>query len=483
MNNIFTAIKKFFRGRTLKYGANAFILIAAVVAVAVLVNVLVGMLDLKLDLTPNKIFSIGDVTKEILSKNTKDVTIYGLFDEGQAGASADYKEVVELLNLYSKYPNIKVEYVDPERTPGITRELDPDDVLDLATPDLVVKCGNKVKKLEYYDLFRTEYDQQTFQQYKTGSTAEQGITGAIKYVTADITPVVYFTEGHEEYELDSDLSNVKGYLERNNYDVKTVNLLTQVAVPEDAELLVVAGPQKDISTAENDKISAFLENGGKAIFMFDYLASDPAFNEFDDIFKGFNIALNYDRVKENDASRHYPDNPYVVILDVKRSDITSEEFPVILDGSRSIQKLKNEKEYIKVTSLMQSSSKGVGEQIDKSRGADIQGPLDIAVSVENNGDMKASKIIVMGNSYFITDDAASMYGSYYGNGMEFFLRSLNWMLDKEDEVVIAAKSYDSGARLTITEQQANVLGLSVVILLPLLILGAGLYVFLRRRHL
>ena len=73
--------KKFFNKRSLKYGSNSAILIVAVIAIAVLVNLLVGMLDLKLDLTPNKLFSLSDVTKAELKKLEQDVEIIGLFDE------------------------------------------------------------------------------------------------------------------------------------------------------------------------------------------------------------------------------------------------------------------------------------------------------------------------------------------------------------------------------------------------------------------
>lgn len=482
MNNLFDDIKKIFKSRNLKYGTNSFILIAAVVAIAVFVNILVDMANLKWDLTPNKIYSIGDTTKEILDGLNKDVTIYGLFDDGKVGADDQYKEIVELLAHYEKNPRVKVEYVDPDRNPGVLKELDPDGTMDLRSNDFVVMSGNKKKKLDVYDLFDTMFDEYTFSQRIVGSTAEQGFTGAIKYVTSDVTPVVYFVQGHGEFDTDIDLGNVKTYLERNNYDVKTVNLLTVEKVPEDAEMLVVASPKSDISQDEKDKIREYLKNGGKGMFLFDYLSSDPEFAQFEDLLKDYNVALNYDRVKENDPSRHFPGRQYTIILDVNSSAIIPQDFNIVLDNSRSIRTLKNEKEYIKVTSLMKTSEQAVGELVDKSRGDDIAGPLDVAVAVQHDGGYYPVKIIVMGNGSFITDDAESIYGPYYNNGMLFFLQSLNWMLDKEDDTVIAPKTYYNPT-IQITAKEANIMGLAVVILLPVIILGVGLFVFLRRRHL
>lgn len=486
MDKIMEAIKRFLKSRNLKYGTNAVVLIAAVVAIAVVVNLLVGMTDIKWDLTPNKLYSIGDATKDILKNLSKDVTIYGLFDDGKIGGGDEYKEVTELLSQYEKYPHIKVQYVDPDKNPGIIKELDPDNVRDLAKNDFVVKCGDKVKKLEYYDLFRTEFDQQTFRQYKTGSTAEQGFTGAIKYVTAEKTPTIYFTEGHEENRVDSDYTKVKEILERNNYDVKTINLLASEKVPDDAEILVVASPKKDLTVDERDKIREYFKNGGRAIFLFDSLESNPSFAEFENLLADYNVSLNYDRVKENDSQRHVPNRDFDIVPNLQSNSINSnldpENFVMIMPKSRSINILKNQKEYVTVTSLMKTSSKAEGEQIDKSKGANNIGPLDLAVAVEYKGGAKPVKILVMGNGSFMSDDAIEQYQQYSINGLYFFLNSLSWMQDKTDDVLIAPKTYDT-PKLSINALQANIMGLVVVILLPLMILASGAFVYLRRRHL
>ena len=57
-NNEKKKIKGFLNKKSFKYGTNAAIITAAVIVMAVVLNLLVGMLDLKLDLTPNKLFSL-----------------------------------------------------------------------------------------------------------------------------------------------------------------------------------------------------------------------------------------------------------------------------------------------------------------------------------------------------------------------------------------------------------------------------------------
>jgi ABC-2 type transport system permease protein len=311
MDKLLEYIKKFFKNRNLKYGGNSIILIAAVVAIAVVLNMLVGIVDVKFDLTPEKLYSLGDVSKDILNGLNKEVTIYGLFDDGQVGAS-EYKEVVEILDKYEQYEHVNIEYVDPDKNPGFLKEMDPDGFMELAKTNLVVVCGDKKKKLERYDLFQTEYDQNTFQPYVTGSTAEQGITGAIKYVSADVTPTIYFLQGHEENSIDNEYGQITNALIRNNYDVKTLNLLSEEKVPDDCKVLIAASPKKDLSVDEKDRIEAYMENGGKAMFMFDSLSDDPSFERFDELLSKYNLALGHDKVKENNSARYVPSQQYYI---------------------------------------------------------------------------------------------------------------------------------------------------------------------------
>lgn len=466
-------IGKLLNKRTLKYGTNAAIITAAVIVLAIMLNLIIGMLDLRLDLTPNKLFSLSETTVDILNELDKDVEIIGLFDDGTIASDSEYKQVTDLLSLYDKYPRVTVRYVDPDRNPGIINQLDPEDTLDLGKKDFVVRSTvngvEKKKKLEYNDLFEVK-----FSLYTTGSNAEQGFTGAIKYVTSEYTPVVYFTEGHDEYEVDYYYGTLKACLERNNFFVKTINLMTVDKMPDDAELVIVASPKRDFSYAERDVLDNYFYNGGKAIFMFDYLENDPSFDQLNDLLGKFNLAINYDKVKETDEGRHLAQDPYTIVVDVNSNSIIPRAFNTFLTNSRSLTILKNVKDYITTTSLITTSSTAVGEMVNKSRGEDLTGPLDIAVAVEYKGGQKPSKIIAMGNSTF----AIQVYDDFY----YFFLQAMNWMVERKDDVIVPTKSYDMN-RFNVTQRQANVMSWILVAVFPLLILGTGLRVYLRRRHL
>ena len=205
-----------FKNRKFRYGSYAIIVTIAVIAIAILLNAIVSTKTireaLKFDFTQEKLYSIGDKTKDLLSSLDKNVIIFGIFDYTKLGideaVDPQYQEVVEFLKQYEKNSSrIEVKYVDPDRNPGfIKEEIDPQGVMDIQKGDFVVKSGDKIKVLTSGAIFKTEFDQYYYTSYKTGSTAEQAFTGAIKYVIAEDTPKVCFVTGHGEGVLERDYS-------------------------------------------------------------------------------------------------------------------------------------------------------------------------------------------------------------------------------------------------------------------------------------
>ncbi len=466
---------KFLNKRSLKYGSNSIILIAIVVAIAVVVNLLVGMGDLKLDLTADKIYSLSDESKEIIKGINKDVEIIGLFDDGQIGA--EYKQLTNLLNEY-KGLGIKVEYIDPDKNPGKITELDPDKTKGITSGDFVVKSGKKVKKLSGQELYGESSD------YGRLYTAEPLITGAIKFVTSDVTPIAYFVEGHSEYSITTDLTQIKTVLENNNLEVKSLSLISEKQVPEDCNLLIFASPKKDLTEDEKIKVNAYLKKNGNAAFLFDPVEASDKFPKFEEILAGYNVGINYDKVKELDDNRHLPGDEYAIVSKLESNDINaafnSSDYPVFLPDSRSLSILKNTKEWLKTTSLIKSSDKAVSASITE-QGTENAGPFDLALAAEISG---GSKVLVFGNGVFLTDSALqSQYGQYFANGAKYFLSTVvNWMQGKKDETTVDSKLITPKA-LTTTATQTKVISVVLIGVLPLFIMGCGFVVWSRRRHL
>mgnify|MGYP000926756454 CR=1 FL=1 len=463
--------------RSLKYGSNSIILIVAVVAIALIVNLLVGMADIKWDLTADKLYTLSDESKDIIKNIKKDVTIYGLFDDGEISNGDAYRDLINLLEQYEKL-GIEVKYIDPDKDPGTIASFDKDKTKDIAKGDFVVKSGDKVKKLEASDL----YGQTS--QYGRIFKAEPLITGAIKFVTSDVSPVAYFVEGHGEYSVDRDLSQMAAALGNNNFEVKSLSLVTSEKVPDDCKLLIFASPKQDLTEAELIKVNAYLKDGkGRVIFLFDPIESGNKFPKFEEVLSAYNIGLNYDKVKELDDEMHLPQDEYSVIAKLENNTVNSSfksSGYVFMPDSRSISILKNDKEWLKTYSLIKTTDKAQSTNIlDQS--STKSGPFDLAVASEISG---GSKMLVFGNGIFLTDAAlSSQYSSYFVNGANYFLSTIvNWMQDKEDQTTVSSK-FVTAKMLTTTATQVKGISIALMGVLPVLIMGCGFVVWARRRHL
>ena len=163
---------------------------------------------LKWDWSSGKMFSIGEVSKEVLGSVDQPVQITALFSKEQA-ANFGYTSVLPMLDEYvaSGKGQVKLRFIDPDKTPAVLKEVDPSGYLGAKKGDFVVTCDatGKGKLVGYDAIFQTEMDPQTYQTSLTGVTAEQSLTGAIKYVLAKTTPTVYFTSGHDELDYQTEI--------------------------------------------------------------------------------------------------------------------------------------------------------------------------------------------------------------------------------------------------------------------------------------
>jgi len=249
-------------------------------------------------------------------------------------------------------------------------------------------------------------------------------------------------------------------------------------------MLIFAAPKRDLSKAEAERLLDYLKSDGNAIFLFEPVFSDKRFDNFENVLNEYNISINYDRIQENDPSRHYPDDPYTFLPTVQTSEITGGEdlsdFYVLFNDSRSFSILNNYKEPLRVFPLLTSSEKAIGESYGMDE-EDSMGPHFMGLAAEYNSAYK-SKVLVYGNAYVFTDDGFSQFAPLSENTMKFFLASIAWMRDTTNDLVIAPKTnmYDI---MNLSSRNTKLVILVTVLVVPLLIIIIGVIVWLRRKRL
>ena len=250
------------------------------VVIIVVVNLIVDAFPstyTELDVSDQKLFSIGDQTKDFLKELDKDVTIYQIVESG-----SEDEAVSKLLKKYEEASDhIKVETKDPVVNPKFTSEYTDEEV---SSNSLIIVCGDRSKVVDYNNIYESSIDYNTYSYTTSGFDGEGQITSAISYVTSENLPVLYTLDGHGEKSLDSTLQED---IEKANIEIKSLNLLTEESVPEDADCLMINSPSSDISEEERDAIIEYLENGGKAMIFSDY--TEEPMDNFDAVLENYGV--------------------------------------------------------------------------------------------------------------------------------------------------------------------------------------------------
>ena len=474
-------IFKFFGSKNFKFSTVALFMMLCAIVITFFINMIGERTNFMWDMTENKMYSIGEQTKTIVGRIDKEVEIIFLADGEQIRGTTEIGSWTwHFLQNYDKFPKVSVKFIDPDTNPEIISQLKLSDTMDIRKYDIIVKCEDKIKKISANSLFKESYTGLSF-------SGEQEITSAILHVTSEITPTVYFLEGHKQRDLNSEYILLRTILEINNFDVKRLDLNHVTEVPKDAKILICASPKVDLSRDERDKLEKYLEDGGRAIFLFDPVASNSRFSNFEHILEKYDLSLYYDKIKEESDTRHLADMPYHILPALTATQLFPgmdlSNFEVLLPETRSINLLRKDPEGVVVTPLLTASGSAKREpfgNVDKEE--DLQGgPIDVAVLSEYNGETK-SKVLVVGNAYFLTDSALEQYSRYFESNLLFITQCIGAMYESENDVYVMPKTNFLDT-VTIKDSTAGKISGVVIFGLPILIIVSGVLIGLRRRRL
>ena len=488
--------KKVARMRNLKQGTGSIILVAAVVAIAVVLNVFIGLLDIKFDMTSNDLYTLTEENKEFLDQvKDTNIEIYGLFDVNSL-PSSDYNLIMELLEDYqANYKNIKVTYLDPDKNPEFLTKLDPMGTLDYSTGDFIVVNGDgvdqdgsyysaKKKVVKATALFYQETDA-TGVVYNYSMRAEQAISGAINYVASEKTPTIYFLTGHGEPDFKKTFTYMVEQLDYSNYAVEALDLVAVNQVPEDAAIVLVVNPTRDISTDEKVKLNDYLKsNKGKMIVICEAASKGEEYNNLQSVLSAYNLSMNNDLVAEAAKYQVSEYNNATVFRAVPNKDdqiLTASnmnEYQLIFGASRSIRFLSNYNQSLNQFELLTTSASATSQaMVEGQNGSSGKMMLGAAVSAASG-----SKVALFGSSTFISDFVCQNYTANWMAGAVVFKAVVEWMVPVENTINIQAKVIHVDNNLYVSDIDVIIVGIVCVIIVPLIVIGAGVVVWMKRRN-
>nr|WP_294580356.1 GldG family protein [uncultured Blautia sp.] len=467
--------------KLLKHGTYSMAVTAVVIAIVVVLNLVVQEIPSKyreIDLSSQKLYTIGEQTEKILKNLKKDVTLYYIAQDGTE--SSDIKNLLEKYEEGSKH--ITVEQKDPAVSPKFASQYTSDNI---SNNSIIVVCGDKSKVVDYSSMYETSINYQTYSQEVTGFDGEGQLTSAINYVVSDNMPVLYNLEGHDESSMSE---TMKETIEKANIEIKSLNLLSEEAVPDDAECLFIFAPATDLTKEEADKIISYLENGGTALIVSNY--TDEDMSNFESVLENYGVQPVDGIVLEGNTDNYVSQNPYYLLPNIESGEITSELSSqsryVLVPLAQGIKKADNIRDTLNISSILTTSDSAYSktnlkdmDTMEKEDG-DIDGPFDLAVSItEKVGDDKETQIAYFASASIFNDSINSMVS---GTNYELLSASLAWMCSTDDsnQISIPSKSYDT-TTLTVPTADINFWSIFVTGVLPVCILLIGFGIWMKRR--
>jgi ABC-type uncharacterized transport system involved in gliding motility auxiliary subunit len=449
----FKAIHEASRKRSSKLGANTVVLTVAVVAIVGFANFLGYRHHKRIDLTTEKLYSLSDQTRKVVSDLKKDVKVI-LFDQTDRQGLGD--QMKEYRNLSSRFT---FELVDPQKNLEVARKYKPEHL-----GDVVVVSGDRSERPK--------------------DPTEQSIINAIIKVTRDSLKKICFLEGHGEKKLSS-ANEGDGYgvvdkmLKDENYETKTINLVSSIDVPADCDVLVLAGPKQSLFPQEASAIGKYLGKGGKAMLLIDP-DTDP---KLDDVLHAWGIKLGNDTVVDvSGVGRLFGLGPGTPLARSYGSHPITKDF----EGTMTFFYLSRSVETIpesgaSATELMKTSEDSWAETdireqpVRFDEGKDKKGPISLGVAANKTEGDKEARLVVIGDSDF----AANQFVGVQRNG-DLFMNSINWLSQDEDLISIRPKN-PADRRVSMTEADQNQMFWITLVLMPLAAIGSGVYIWWRRR--
>ena len=467
----FPELRRFITKRSTRYAFNTAVMSMVFVVIIGLIGVMSVKYKVRVDLTENSRYTLSPQTVKILKSLKNEMEVIAFYRSDERTRQTMY----DLLNEYSYYsPNFNFRFVDPDRNPAEA-----------------VKYG--------ITSYRTTLLSYGDKKEVVGTESESRLTNAIIRLVSDEVKTIYFVKGHGEKRIGSmkndGYGQVREIIEKENHKVRELVLTNTEQVPEDAAVVVISGPRVDFLQGELDKISSYINQGGRVLFMLD--PGSPA--GLVNYLAGFGFELGGDLIIDK-LSQVYGANyltPVVVEYHEKHPVTREFEVATFFPAARSVH-IEEEptKGSFNIAKTSENSWSITGDLNEDNLEFDPekhqQGPINVvsvtAVEIlenaadEENSDKQSEnikkwgKIVVTGDSDFPSNTHMKLAGN-----KDFFLNMLYWLA--EENMLISIRKKEPGLTpVMLTASQGKFVFWLAVIIVPSLVLMVGIGITARRRR-
>ena len=451
------------------------------IGIALVTNIIGSRIPGRVDLTEEKSFTLSETTKDIVSELTDvvDITLF-VSDKLPAQMQPVLREVDDVLRDYQSLGqgNIIVSRKNPSSDKKIAKEATSVGVQEVrfnvvSDEEFQVKTGYFGVAVSYGG----EFESIPF--VETTSDLEYQLTSFInKLTTADKKKIV-FISGHGEKTPSAGATFLEQELEKqftvtevspiadeeeeealpSDNSEEEVEQATTLTIPEDTDVIVVAGPKSALGDQAKNEIKKFISNGGSAFFLVDgvdimiqTMGASPAQGDLAPMLEeeyGIKVASNlvYDLQSSETASFSGGIFPLMISYpfwirstnSTEISPVTSRVENVVFPWASSVETTnKDGVEFTELLTTTENSGSQSGQfdiMPDQQFSQSNLKKYTLAISATSEKDQGA-RMIVVGDSDFITDQPVSNNVQ----NLVFATEAISWLAQESSLAEIRLKN-------------------------------------------
>ncbi len=467
----FGEVKKLLGGKSARYGANMVVMIVVFAGVVIFMAILGHTHKQRVDLTKTGRFTLSSQTIRILQALDTPVEAVAFYRSESGTMHAQQKQKAsDLLEEYASYSDkFSFRFIDPDRNPGLASKYGVSEYRIM----LLMAAGKQVK---------------------VGTERETKITNGLIKLLRKKQKYIYFVKGEGEKDLASTrkdgYSAARNAILNENYEIKELFLMRVDEVPEDASVVVVASPRREITPDGLEKLDRYYRRGGAMLVSVDP-GHPPGFKTW---LENYGFKLQNDVVIDQQSKLYgaNPMTPVVYAYDKKHpmtkdftlatyysiansvyidEDPKKGQYQLAMTGANSWTELDRDQ--------LESGNAEYNEVTEKRGPVPVMAVTTVTVAEEKDEEgsirQRYGKMILVGDSDYANNTNINLAG----NG-DLFLNTISWLAEEADLIAVRAKKRDI-TPVVLTATQGRAIFWVPVVMVPASVLLLGIGVYSRRR--
>jgi hypothetical protein len=457
-------LRKFLKARTFRN----LLFVVALISAATGLDYLAARHHVQRDVTYNTINSLEPDSIEVLKQMDGPVNITVYATEQDARLGNIRKIIRNFLSLYQRYkPDINLVFVDPSKETEKARAAQ-----IRFNGEMVIEYAGRSEHLTKIN--------------------EQIVTSTLLRLAHTRGQTVMYLDGHGEPKLDGianfDMGSLFGAkLKQSGFRLAGLNLALAQDVPNNASMLVITQPQVDLMAGEVDKIMRYVDRGGNLLWLVDPgpLHGLERLAEKLDLQLPPGIVIDPAAIEMNapadwSLAADYP--PHAITRHFDLTTAFPSARPLLWDESPPDSNDATRWQHHVLVEVAprgwvsRKVPKGKVSQLRFDKRHDTRGPVVIAMALQRNINNREQRIVVVGNGAFLSN-------SFAGNGgnVDLGLNMVNWLAG-EEHLITQKLRPAKDSKLELSKTQLEIISGIFLLVLPLLLAGAGSYLWWKRRR-